>query len=146
VTPERAKAHRKQVSALIEAVLAEEISARTALNCWPTFCNEDPSVACAYTMLWFFEADEDRHHQEMFYSDLQLKTLKEASGFLRKGEALPLSLLEAYQGVVAPPEYSGKWTWLTPLRWLHHQLNMVLSILKTSPWLQGNQPPKRTLH
>jgi hypothetical protein len=135
VNPERAIAYRKQVSGLIEAVLADEISPRVALNCWPTFTNQDPSVQCVYTMLWYFEADEDRHHLELYYSDLQLKTLREANVYLKKGEPLPLEMLKEYQSVMAPPEYSGAWTWRAPLWWLQSQVKNVLIILETNPVL-----------
>lgn len=133
--PERAIAYRKQVSALIEAVLSEEITPRIALNCWPTYANQDPSVHCAYTMLWFLEADEDRHHQELFYADLQLNTLRGANQYLQKGEPLPPAWIHEYRNLLAPPEYSDAWTWRAPLLWLQRQVNLIKAILESNPYL-----------
>lgn len=140
MNPERAIAYRKQASALLDAVLAEDITPRAALNCWPAMGNEDPSVRCAYTMLWFFEADEERHHLEMFYADLQIKTLQEASHCLRQGEPLSSALLRDYQQVMAPPEYSDAWVWQQPLWSLRRQIHRVLAILESHPLLRK---PKR---
>lgn len=133
MTPERAIAYRKQAAALLEAVLLEEVPARTALNCWPMLGNQDPSIQCAYTMLWFLESDEDRHHQEVFYADVQLQTLRDALTYLRRGESLPVSLLREYQATQAPPEYSPHWTWRTPWWWFCRYIKMVVSILETHP-------------
>lgn len=149
MTPERAMAYRKQVSALLEAVLNDEISARTALNCWPGYSNEDPSVQCAYTMLWYFEADEERHHQELFYADVQLQNLRKVCDLLKRGEALPLSLIQAYRPRVAPTEFDREAFWKDPLRWCGAQFKQLRTILETHPKLQqtsvkqSNRPPQK---
>jgi hypothetical protein len=139
VNPERIIAYRKQAGALLEAVLSEDVSPRAALNCWPMAGNEDSSVQCAYTMLWFFESDEDRHKTELFYSDVQLNALIEVSGCLKKGERLPTHFLNEYRGLIAPSEYHFSGTWMGLFRWFNQHARMMQSILDTSLWLQTQQ-------
>lgn len=129
MNPERAIAYRKQVGVLLESVLAGEITARTGINCWPTQANTDPSVRCAYTMLWYFEADADRHRAEVFYADLQLKALQHAATYLKKGDALPATLLRDYVHLPTPPEYDGRRVWQEPLQWLYGQWRLFRSVL-----------------
>jgi len=108
---ERAIAYRKQAAALLEALLENAITPRAALNSWPMEGNRDPSVQCAYTVLWYFEADRDqRHQEEMFYADLQVRLLMEIATCLRSGEALAPKLLAEYQAQLAPTEYHPKST------------------------------------
>ncbi len=142
MNPERAIAYRKQAAALIDAVLNDEILPRTALNCWPTWGNEDLSVRCAYTMLWYFEADEDRHKVEPFYADLQIKTLQEANACLREGLAIPSTLMKDYQKVSAPPEYEDSWVWRAPLWWIRYHVNQILTILETNPLFRAQKISK----
>ncbi len=142
MNPKRAIAYRKQAAALLESVINDQLEARTAINCWPTLGNQDPSVRCVYTMLWYFESDEDRHHVETYYSDLQLKFLQEAIAFLKEGEPLPLAVLQMYLPSTAPPEYMSSWTWRTPLWKLTELGEMILGILETNPWLNRNTKPK----
>lgn len=143
MNPERTIAYRKQASALLESVLCEAITPRAALNTWPMSGNVDPSVQCAYTMLWFFEADEDRHQQEVFYADLQLKALQEAYCYLCQGEALPVSTLATYQHITAPSEYTTSSVWKHPLGWFQTQWSLIVQILHTHPRLQkGPKRPK----
>lgn len=113
--PERRIAYRRQVAALIESVLDETITARDAINAWPSYCNEDPSVQAVYTMLWYFESDEDRRWQEMHYSDVQFQLLIECVNHLKQGNPLPLQLLDVYRSRQAPPDFSLKWLWTRPL-------------------------------
>ena len=133
MNPERAVAYRKQASILLESVILGDVSAREALNCWPRPGNEDPSVQCAYTMLWFFESDEDRHHLELYYSDLQLKTLQEAAQYLRHGNPLPASLLHEYQATQAPMEYNGTSFWQQPWWRIKVIYEGILKIIETNP-------------
>lgn len=139
MNPERAVSYRKQASALIEAVIADEISPRAALNTWPLLGNEDSSVRCAYTMLWFYESDEERHHRELFYSDIQIQALKEVCQYLKQGAPLPNALLQEYQGAMAPPEYHSGWTWRQPLWWMRQQIRWFLVLLETHPALSRKQ-------
>lgn len=113
MNPERAIAYRKQAGALIDGVLDNSLSARAALNSWPMEGNQDPSVQCAYTILWFFESDqEERHQQELYYADLQVKLLMEVCTQLKQGLALPPNLLHEYKTHLAPSEYEAtKATW-----------------------------------
>ena len=106
--PSRQIACRKQVAALLKAVLEDEISSNDALNCWPAFCNADPSVECAYTMLWYWESDEERRQQEDLYADVQIQQLYTVIGLLEMGKPLPESLLIGYKGKLAPIEYERK--------------------------------------
>jgi hypothetical protein len=138
VNPERAIAYRKQVGALLEAVLADEVSPRAALNCWPMEGNRDPSVLCAYTMVWYFEADEDRHHEEMFYADLQIKTLQEASIPLKAGHPLPSQLLAEYQAYTAPSQYADRNSWRDPLLRIQQEVSRIKTIVESNPWFQRN--------
>lgn len=131
--PERAVAYRKQAAALLEGVVNDQLPARTALNCWPVLGNEDPSVQCAYTMLWYLEADEDRHFEEPFYADIQLKVLAEAAQLLKQGEPLPAAWLAEYGIRQAPPEYMDSWLWRHPLWWWKKQLRRVRFIVETHP-------------
>ena len=140
MNPERAIAYRKQVSALIDAVLTEDISARAALNCWPMAGNQDSSVRCAYTMMWYFEADEDRHHLELFYADMQIQNLRDANSHLKKGDPLPENLIQEYKARKAPSEYAGSWTWREPLVGLQQLWERLVDILETHPKLR--RPPK----
>ncbi len=135
MNPERAIAYRKQASGLIEAVINEEISPRAALNCWPMAGNEDPSVQCAYTMLWYFEADEDRHKEEEYYADLQIKTLLETAQCLKRGEVLPHALIKEYATALAPSEYAASWTWREPWLWFKHGWAFLKQIIETNPWV-----------
>jgi hypothetical protein len=143
VNPERAVSYRKQAGTLIEGVLAEEISPRTAINTWPSYGNGDLSVRVAYTMLWFFEADEDRHKQELFYPDLQVKAMKEAAIWLKKGEPLPLRLIVEYEEQIAPEMYNPHRSWSDPVMWLMRQLHTMRCILETHPLIARYSRPTR---
>lgn len=90
---------RQLASILIQQVLDEQTSASYALTRWPEHA-EDPSLDSAYQALWHFEADEDRHQEELFYLDAQLQLLQQISNFLKQGHPLPKYLLQQY-----PPEF-----------------------------------------
>ena len=143
MTPERRIACRKQVAALLNAVLEEIISARDAINCWPAFCNEDSSVQCAYTMLWYWEADEDRRWQEMMYSDVQLQQLSDVAKILNLGLPLPDSLKTEYLTEIRPNEFSEKTMFSRPLLTTRHFLGWIKFQLLQSFSLLGL--PSRTL-
>lgn len=116
---ERSIAYRKQAAALLEALFENAITPRAALNSWPMEGNQDPSVRCAYTVLWYFEADRDeRHQQEQFYADLQVRLLMDIATCLKKGDALAPKLLAEYQAQLAPTEYHPKSTlYMGLVRW-----------------------------
>ena len=105
---------RKQIAAIIQAVLEEEVTSQDALNMWPCYCNADASVQAAYTMLWYWEADDDRRFQEALYSDVQIKQLDAARQLLSQGLPLPPHLLLGYEQRPAPPDYLGL---SSTLRW-----------------------------
>jgi hypothetical protein len=151
VKSERRIACRKQVAALLEAVLDGSVEARDAINCWPCFCNSDPSVQCAYTMLWYWEADEDRRWQEMMYSDLQFQQLQNCVQLLKLGHPLPHQVMIDYLERLAPQEFSEQ-TWVSRpvlvfkrfVAWFHRvwqeSFQVFLSSLPSGgPWdaLQG---------
>ena len=124
---------RKQVAAILQAVLDEEVTSQDALNMWPCYCNEDASVQAAYTLLWYWEADDDRRFEEALYSDVQIKQMQEVVSVLSQGLPLPPYLLMGYQGRPAPPDYMGfASTWRWPLLKLKRQLQVVKDILKPS--------------
>ncbi len=133
MNPERTIAYRKQASILVEAVLDEEISARAALNSWPREGNEDASVGCAYTMLWYFEADEDRHHLEVYYLDAQIQLFREVINYLKQGQSLPDALIQEYKDKFAPSELHYAKIWQDPIKWLQQQMNLMLAIIETHP-------------
>jgi hypothetical protein len=93
---EKAIAFRKQAASILLAVLDQEVSPRMGLNCWPFEGNADDSVKTAYAMLWYLEADEDRHQAEVFYSDLQLQQLKDVAAVLLTGNTLTPQLMRPY--------------------------------------------------
>lgn len=93
----------------------EDITARDAINTWPCYCNTDPSVQCAYTMLWFWESDEERRWEEMMYSDMQLKLLSEVVKVLKLGHPLPPQIINQYDPYNAPPEFSSRLQFLRGL-------------------------------
>ena len=141
--PDRAIAYRKQIAALIQAVLDDEISPQTALNCWSPLANEDPSIHCAYTMVWYYEADDERHFQEVYYSDLQVQLLQEVCTLLKAGQALPEQMIKQYSAIKAPYEYSGSWMWRSPWWRLKQLVNELYSICQTHPWVgKGAHKPK----
>lgn len=137
--PSRAMAYRIQVAALIEAVLKERITPRTAIHTWPMLGNEDPSVMCAYTMIWYAESDDDRVHEEVFYSDIQLDLLAQMVAVLKTGEALPDTIIREYKQQVPAPEYDDHWTWRTYVwrfrRWGSVLEQIMLSNPRLSQWL-----------
>ncbi len=114
--PHRALAFRLQAAVLLRAVLDEQLLPKTAINCWPYEGNEDLSVLCAYTMLWFFESDEERHQQEAYYTDLQLNEMRVAALHLEQGEEIPSELIESYRGIMVrgTPAYGFRWVWMLP--------------------------------
>ena len=104
--PQRQIACRRQVAALLKAVLDDAVEAKEALNCWPCYCNRDTSVICAYTMLWYWESDDERRFQEIYYADVQIEQIRRAIDSLEKGLSLPPDLIIGYQGRLAPYEYT----------------------------------------
>ena len=81
---------RQSAARLLEAVLEERMEARVAINSWPEPLRQlpvdkqpDPSLEAAYQALWYFEADEERHHTEMFYLDAQLELLRQMAAMVR---------------------------------------------------------------
>ena len=136
MTPERAMAYRKQAAALLEAVLDEEITPRCALNTWPSVGNADPSVQCAYTMLWYFEADEERHHVETFYSDVQIKTIRDVAILLKEGKALTSDILNVYKNRLGPQEYQPKTVWQEPVEGAMRVWRYTASLLESHHWFR----------
>ncbi len=141
MNPERAIAYRRQAAALLRAIVGLDISPRAALNCWPVLGNEDPSVQCAYTILWYFEADEDRHKAELFYADAQLTLMKEVYEALEKGQALPPELMAEYPAtMMAPPESASAWLWRYPWWAMQRIYQYILHIIEANPWFQRPRP------
>lgn len=133
--PQRQIACRKQVAALLKAVMNDEVEAKEAINTWPCYCNQDISVICAYTMLWYWESDDERRFQEMFYADVQLEQMKRAVEALEKGWSLPPDLIIGYQGRLAPYEY----TETGPLRdWYWKLIKTIENALMASTELLAN--------
>ena len=81
-------------------VIREEMEPRLAINRWPVIGSEtdekDLSVKTAMQALWHFEADEDRHREELFYLDAQLELLKQMSAFLEQDRDFPAYMLTLY--------------------------------------------------
>ena len=95
--PQHVIERRQQAAQLLDLVLDEQLEPRRAINRWPEMgAAFDPSLEAAYQALWHFEADEDRHKQEVFYLDAQLELLKQMAGTLRQGHALPKYMTQAY--------------------------------------------------
>jgi hypothetical protein len=132
--PSRAIAYRIQSGALLAAVASEAIEARIAINTWPSLGNEDPSVQCAYTILWYFESDEDRHHEESFYCDVQLGVLGEVADLLLKGEVLPDHIMFKYNQQVASVEYDNNWTWRGMLWQVKRWMARIEEVLASNPF------------
>jgi len=97
---EQRKKRRMAAATLLRMVIREEMQARLAINRWPVIENaadeNDLSVKIAMQALWHFEADEDRHHEELFYLDAQLELLKQMSTFLEQDRDFPEYMLTLY--------------------------------------------------
>jgi hypothetical protein len=97
-------AQRKQAAWLLEAVMDERMEARLAINSWPERVmgsddgieHRDLSLDAAYQALWYFESDEERHQNEMFYLDAQLELLRQMATFLKQGKELPAYMIRHY--------------------------------------------------
>ncbi|MEZ4573607.1 MAG: hypothetical protein R2857_01535 [Vampirovibrionales bacterium] len=141
--PKRAQAYRIQSGALLAAVADETLEPRIAINTWPSLGNEDPSVRCAYTILWYFESDEDRHHQETFYCDVQLGHLAEIAAYLLKGEGLPDHIMLKYNQQEASVEYDNNWTWRELLWQARHWVDLTETVLSSNPLVQRFMKPHK---
>jgi|GEM_PF-2960525 len=97
---EHRRKRRKAAAALLRMVIREEMQPRLAINRWPIIENADDendlSIKIAMQALWHFEADEDRHHEELFYLDAQLELLKQMSTFLEQNRDFPDYMLTLY--------------------------------------------------
>jgi hypothetical protein len=106
----RARQERRRAAAyLLEQVIADRMEPRLAINRWPPADTaedaEDMSVSVAMQALWYFEADEDRHGQEVFYLDAQLDLLKQMALLLKEDRDLPAYMLGAYSTDHRPSFY-----------------------------------------
>jgi hypothetical protein len=94
------QARRKAAAYLLEHVVTEKMEPRLAINRWPVTetldDTEDLSVTVAMQALWHFEADEDRHKQEIFYLDAQLDLLSQMATLLKQDRDLPPYMLTIY--------------------------------------------------
>ncbi len=89
--------HRQQAALLLEAVLNEAIEPRVAINRWPENHGlEDPSLDCAYQVLWHFESDETQQKTEIFYMDAQLELIRQVANALKANQDLPDHILYTY--------------------------------------------------
>ncbi|HEY9746057.1 MAG TPA: hypothetical protein V6C99_07555 [Oculatellaceae cyanobacterium] len=106
------QAFRKQVAELFEAVLDERITAQVAINRWPVpdTCL-DPSLTCAFWVLWHFEADEVQQQSELYYLDAQLELLRQIAFFFNRGQDLPPYILAAYSGQPPVRFYTARTPW-----------------------------------
>lgn len=119
---EALQAHRKQAAWLLEAVMDERMEARLAINSWPErvmgsddgIDQYDPSLAAAYQALWYFESDEERQANELFYLDAQLELLRQMAAFLKQGKELPAYMIRHYCPEQALQFYYSRnfWQWL----------------------------------
>lgn len=99
---------RQKVAGVLNQVLLQQITPRQGLNTWPAMSGQDESVDAAYMALMYFEGDEDRQKEELFYADAQLAHLAEIADTLAKGEALEEIVVSQYLNSVITTGHWGE--------------------------------------
>ena len=95
---------RRSVANLYMGVLTHNVSVKDALANFPKDC-DDKTVIAAWHALCHLEADEDIRLKDVEYKEEQDNFLKYIESTLRKGEELPINIINSYV-----PYYSNSLT------------------------------------
>ncbi|MBY0450748.1 MAG: hypothetical protein K2X01_09015 [Cyanobacteria bacterium] len=124
---------RRIVGDLLDHMLNDSLTPQQVLQRWPVSyqvsdLERDPSLYAAFQAVWYFEADEDRRFQEMFYADLQWALLEQMIGYFKKSDPLPHNLLSVYSPV-EPKFYQAQQLFWQPLRVWKDNLEQFLGTI-----------------
>ena len=124
---------RRIAGDLLDHMLNDNLTPQQVLQRWPVSYHvsdlkRDPSLYAAFQAVWYFEADEDRRYQEMFYGDLQWALLEQMIGYLKKSDPLPQNILSVYTPV-EPKFYQAQQLFWQPLRVWKDNLEQFLGTI-----------------
>lgn len=106
---------RTKAADIIIEFLTKKIDIEKAIRDFPKD-TADESIECAYHALLHYDADEDYREQDSDYAEEQWDHLENIAILLKKGEPLPVNIIEEYRKYYESSPTMSKNTWREALK------------------------------